>query len=67
MLSYFLRKAGRALTRDQILNEVWGYDQLVTPRSIDRFVTALRQKIEPDIQHPRFIHTVREFGYKFVL
>jgi DNA-binding response OmpR family regulator len=66
LLAYFLRKSGRALTRDQILNEVWGYDRLVTPRSIDRFVTALRQKIETDPRKPRFIHTVREFGYKFL-
>jgi DNA-binding response OmpR family regulator len=67
LLHYFLSKAGRALSRDQILNEVWGYDCLVTPRSIDRFVTALRQKIEPEPQHPQFIQTVREYGYKFVL
>jgi DNA-binding response OmpR family regulator len=67
LLHYFLSKAGRALSRDQILNDVWGYDCLVTPRSIDRFVTALRQKIEPEPQHPQFIQTVREYGYKFVL
>jgi DNA-binding response OmpR family regulator len=67
LLHYFLGKAGRALSRDQILNSVWGYDCLVTPRSIDRFVTGLRQKIEQDPQRPQFIQTVREFGYKFVL
>jgi DNA-binding response OmpR family regulator len=67
LLHYFLGKAGRALSRDQILNSVWGYDCLVTPRSIDKFVTGLRQKIEPDPQHPEFIQTIREFGYKFVL
>jgi DNA-binding response OmpR family regulator len=44
---------------------VWGYDAMVTPRSIDRFVTVLRQKIEPEPGEPRFIKTVREFGYKF--
>lgn len=67
LLHYFLTKAGRALSRDQILNNVWGYDRMVTPRSIDRFVTGLRQKIERDPQHPQFIQTVREYGYKFVL
>jgi DNA-binding response OmpR family regulator len=67
LLHYFLEKAGRALSRDQILNDVWGYDCMVTPRSIDRFVTALRQKIEPDPRTPQFIETVREYGYKFVL
>jgi DNA-binding response OmpR family regulator len=44
---------------------VWGYDCTVTLRSIDRFVNALRNKIEPDPANPRFIKTVREFGYKF--
>ena len=67
LLHYFLCQAGRALSREQILNSVWGYDCLVTPRSIDRFVTGLRQKIEEDPQEPRFIQTVREYGYKFVL
>jgi DNA-binding response OmpR family regulator len=67
LLHYFLAHAGRALSRDQILNDVWGYDCLVTPRSIDRFVTGLRQKIEPEAQHPQFIQTVREFGYMFQL
>ena len=66
LLHYFLRTAGCALTRDRILNSVWGYDRMVTPRSIDRFVTVLRQKIEPDPQHPTYIQTIREFGYKFV-
>ncbi len=67
LLNFFLKKSGQAVSRDQILNTVWGYDCLVTPRSIDRFVNALRQKIEPDPQRPVYIQTVREFGYKFVL
>ena len=66
LLHYLVRQAGCALTRDRILNSVWGYDQMVTPRSIDRFVTVLRQKIEADPQEPAFIQTVREIGYKFV-
>ena len=53
------------LTRDEILNLVWGYDSFVGERSIDRFVTTLRNKIEPDPHNPMFIHTVREIGYKF--
>jgi two-component system alkaline phosphatase synthesis response regulator PhoP len=67
LLHYFLVKAGRALSREQILNDVWGYDCMVTPRSIDRFVTTLRQKIEKDPQHPEHIQTVREYGYKFIM
>jgi DNA-binding response OmpR family regulator len=65
LLHFFVRKAGSALTREAILHAVWGYDQLVTPRSVDRFVTSLRQKIEPNPQHPTLLKTVREFGYKF--
>jgi DNA-binding response OmpR family regulator len=65
LLELFVKKPGRALTRDDILNTVWGYDCYVGPRSIDRFVTTLRNKIEPDPHNPIFIHTIREIGYKF--
>ena len=65
LLELFVKKPGRALTRDDILNTVWGYDCYVGPRSIDRFVTTLRNKIEPDPHNPTYIHTVREIGYKF--
>jgi len=65
LLEFFIKKQGRALTRDEILNAVWGYDCIVTPRSIDRFVTTLRDKIEPDPSKPVFIHTIRQIGYRF--
>ena len=65
LLEFFVTKQGRALTRDEILNAVWGYDCIVTPRSIDRFVTTLRDKIEPTPAHPVFIHTIRQIGYRF--
>jgi DNA-binding response OmpR family regulator len=65
LLAYLLGNAGRALSRETIMTNVWGYDAMVTPRSIDRFVNALRNKIEPDVTNPRFIKTVREYGYKF--
>jgi len=65
LLEYFIKRPGRALTRDDILNRVWGYDYFVGPRSIDRFVTTLRNKIEPDPRNPTFIRTIREIGYKF--
>lgn len=47
------------------MNAVWGYDVLVTSRSVDRFVNTLRQKIEADARQPAFIQTVREIGYRF--
>ncbi len=65
LLELFVKRPGRALTRDEILNTVWGYDTFVGERSIDRFVTTLRNKIEPDPHNPIYIHTVREIGYKF--
>ena len=65
LMELFVKKPGRALTRDEILNTVWGYDCIVSPRSIDRFVATLRNKIESDPHNPTFIHTIREVGYKF--
>ena len=65
LLAYLVANAGRALSRDTIMATVWGYDRTVTLRSIDRFVNALRNKIERDPANPHHIKTVREFGYKF--
>jgi len=65
LLEMFLKRQGRALPRDEILNTVWGYDTFVGSRTIDRFVTTLRNKIEPDPHHPIYVHTIREIGYKF--
>ena len=65
LLDFFLKKQGKALTRDEILNAVWGYNSFSGHRSVDRFVTTLRNKIEPDPHNPTFIHTLREIGYKF--
>jgi DNA-binding response OmpR family regulator len=65
LLEFFLQRPGRALTRDSIMNAVWGNTVLVTARSVDRCVTTLRAKIEPDPHRPTFIHTIREIGYRF--
>jgi DNA-binding response OmpR family regulator len=65
LLEYFLQHPGRAFTRDSIMNAVWGNSVMVTARSVDRCVTTLRRKIEPDPHHPTFIHTIREIGYRF--
>ncbi len=65
LLSLFLRRAGCALTRDEILKHVWGYDILVTARSVDRCVNTLRSKIERNPDAPVFIKTIRDVGYRF--
>lgn len=67
LLEYLASQAGRALTRDEILRKVWGFDVLVTSRSIDRCINTLRKKIESDAASPAFILTVREVGYRFEL
>jgi DNA-binding response OmpR family regulator len=65
LLEFFVKRAGRALTRDSILDAVWGNEVIVTDRSVDRCVTTLRGKIEPDPRNPVFIQTIRDIGYRF--
>ena len=65
VLEFFATRAGRALTRDDILNQVWGHSVVVTPRSIDRCVTTLRAKLETGGNQPSYIHTIRNVGYRF--
>ena len=65
LLEFFVEHAGRALTRDQILDGVWGKEIMVTDRSVDRCINTLRNKVEPDPQRPTFIKTIRDVGYRF--
>jgi DNA-binding response OmpR family regulator len=65
LLEFLVKRAGRALTRDSILEAVWGGEVMVTDRSVDRCVTTLRAKLEADSREPRFIHTIRDIGYRF--
>lgn len=67
LLALFVRRAGRALAREQILESVWGDAFLVTGRSVDRCINSLRRKLEADPHHPVYIQTVREVGYRFDL
>ena len=67
LLEFFVKRPGRALTRDSILDGVWGNDVIVTDRSVDRCVTTLRSKIESDPHNPVFIQTIRDIGYRFEL
>lgn len=65
LLEFFVKRKGRALTRDTILEAVWGNEIIVTDRSVDRCVTTLRSKIERDPHHPVYIQTIRDIGYRF--
>ena len=66
LLKYFVENTGATLSRDELLNEVWGYDALPSTRTIDVHVAWLRQKLEPTARHPKYILTVHGLGYKFV-
>lgn len=65
LLKFFASRPGRALTRDQILDAVWGNEIIVNDRSVDRCVTTLRAKIEADPHHPAHVQTIRNIGYRF--
>jgi two-component system alkaline phosphatase synthesis response regulator PhoP len=65
LLKYFIEHRGATLTRDELLNEVWGYHSMPSTRTVDVHVAWLRQKIEPNPRHPQFIVTAHGLGYKF--
>ena len=65
LLRYLIEHRGAALSRDELLNEVWGYDAAVSTRTVDVHVAWLRQKLEPNQRHPQFILTIHGLGYKF--
>jgi DNA-binding response OmpR family regulator len=65
LLKHFVTHAGRVFSRQRLLNAVWGFDYCGTDRTVDRFVTVLRKKIEKDAARPRHILTVHGAGYRF--
>jgi two-component system response regulator RegX3 len=66
LLETFLRRTGRLLTRDFLIDEVWGPDYFGDTRTLDVHVKRLRRKLESDPRHPEHLLTVRGLGYKFV-
>jgi DNA-binding response OmpR family regulator len=67
LLKFFTQNAERVLTRDVLLNEVWGYNFYPTTRTVDNQILKLRQKLEPDPANPKHLLTIYGAGYKFVL
>lgn len=65
LLATFVRRRGRILTREQLLDEVWRPDSSPSDRVIDNHIMNLRRKVEPDPQQPRFLVSVRGMGYRF--
>jgi DNA-binding response OmpR family regulator len=66
LLRYLISKKGSVVTRDELLDEVWGYNSYPTTRTVDNHIARLRQKIENDVDEPQHILTVHGVGYKFV-
>jgi DNA-binding response OmpR family regulator len=66
LLTFFLQNPNKPLTRDQILNSVWGYESFPNTRTVDIHVVRLRQKLEPDVTCPRHFITVHGVGYRFL-
>jgi DNA-binding response OmpR family regulator len=66
LLKYFVENAERVLSREELLNEVWGYNSYPTTRTVDNQILKLRQKLEPDAAEPRHLQTIYGAGYRFV-
>lgn len=66
LLRYFIANRDQVLSRDKLLDEVWGYDAMPVTRTVDVHVGLLRQKLEPNPRQPRYFLTVHGLGYKFV-
>ena len=66
LLTFFLQNPDRPLTRDMILNSVWGYESFPNTRTVDAHVVKLRQKLEPDPNVPKHFLTVHGVGYRFL-
>jgi len=66
LLRYFVEHRGMLLTRDELLDKVWGYGATPVTRTVDVHIASLRQKLEANPAHPEFIVTVHGAGYKFI-
>jgi len=66
LLAYFVAHPAETLTRDKLLDAVWGYENYPNTRTVDTHIVHLRQKLEPNPEEPRFILTIHGSGYKFV-
>ena len=65
LLKLLISKQGEVVSREEILEKVWGYDVFPSTRTIDNYILAFRKYFEPDSRNPRYIHSVRGVGYKF--
>jgi len=66
ILKYLWQNKNNTVSRDSLLNDIWGYEESPTTRTVDNFILKLRQKIETDPNHPKIILTVHGIGYKLI-
>jgi DNA-binding response OmpR family regulator len=66
VLRYLAARAGEVVTREELLDQVWGYDAMPTTRTVDNHIASLRAKLEVDPSQPRHLQTVHGVGYKWV-
>ncbi|HTR81677.1 MAG TPA: response regulator transcription factor [Bacteroidota bacterium] len=66
LLKYFVEREGKVISRDLLLDDVWGYDVMPTTRTVDNYILSLRKKIETNPSKPSHLLTVHTAGYKFV-
>ena len=66
LLKLLIDRKNEVVSRQQILQSVWGYDVYPSTRTIDNFILSFRKYFEKDPKHPQFFHSVRGVGYKFV-
>jgi DNA-binding response OmpR family regulator len=66
LLAFFAKHRGEVLTREQLLDGVWGYDTMPFTRTVDTHIAKLRKKVEATPDDPRHILTIHRVGYKFV-
>ncbi|MBP1648251.1 MAG: ArsR family transcriptional regulator [Bacteroidetes bacterium] len=67
ILKFFVEHAGDVITRDMLLDKIWGYDTYPVTRTVDNYILSLRKQIEDDPSHPKHLLTVHTAGYKFVM
>ena len=65
ILKLLMERAGQVVSRQEIIDRVWGEDAEPTPRTVDNFIVRLRRVMEVDAHHPRWVHTLRSVGYQF--
>lgn len=66
ILKYFIQHEGEVITREMLLNDVWGFENFPTTRTVDNFILSIRKQVETDPSNPKHLITIHKVGYKFI-